>query len=393
MLKKILISLTFCTLPLISVADELLLNEDAPKTYTVEKGDTLWDISTVFLDQPWLWPKLWRLNPEISNPHLIYPGDVLTLVYDEQGEPMLIVEETIPEPEPEPVVEPEVDNSVVEQLPPVKQTIVVKEKPTYKWTPKVRETIKSEPIQVLPLEVIAPYIHYANLFTEEQLETLPYVIGSDEGYKSSTEGFNVYVNNDLELGKTYGIYQKGDEIIDPETEESLGYEATLVGTSQSIKAGDMANKKPATLYVNSANREIRAGSYVVPINEGQLLPASFTMRAADESLRGAIIQSNSDNREFGKLEVVMINRGKEHNIRLGDVMAIQRKSKSVVETSNGPRYESDVSRWNKLGEEDYDMPEEKIGRIMVFKLHEKTSMALILTTNKPARLKDIITTP
>lgn len=386
-----LLSLVFCTLPLISVADELLLNEDAPKTYIVEKGDTLWDISTVFLDQPWLWPKLWRLNPEISNPHLIYPGDVLTLVYDEQGEPMLVVEEPAIEVIPEPVVEAE--EIIVAPLPPVKKTIVVKEKPTYKWSPKVRESNKAKPINVLPLEVIAPYIRYENIFTEEQLAALPYVIGSDEGYKSSTDGFNIYVNDDLVIAKTYGIYQKGEELIDPETEESLGYLATLVGTAQSIRVGDMANKKPATLLVNSANREIRAGSYIVPINEGQLLPANFTMRAADESFRGSIIQSATDLREFGKLEVVMINRGIEHNVRAGDVMAIQRKSKSVVETKNGPQYESEVSRWEQIGDAEYDMPEEKIGRVMVFKLYEKTSMALILTTSKPARLADAVTAP
>lgn len=391
MLKKMLLSLTFCTLPLLSVADELLINDDAPKTYIVEKGDTLWDISTVFLDQPWLWPKLWRLNPEIANPHLIYPGDVLTLVYDEQGEPMLIVKEPVVEVIPEPVVEAE--ETIVEPLPPVKKTIVVKEKPTYKWSPKIRESGKAKPINVLPLEVIAPYIRYENIFTQEQLAALPHVIGSDEGYKSSTDGFNIYVNDDLVIAKTYGIYQKGDEIVDPETEESLGFSAALVGTAQTIRIGDMANKKPATLFVNSANREIRAGSYIVPINEGQLLQANFTMRAASDEFRGAIIQSGSDLREFGKLEVVMINRGREHNVRAGDVMAIQRKSKSVVETENGPEYENEVSRFNQIGDIDYDMPEEKIGRIMVFKLYEKVSMAIILTTSKPARLEDAVTAP
>ena len=379
MLKKTLLSLIFCTIPLLSVADELLLNEDAPKTYIVEKGDTLWDISTIFLDQPWLWPKLWRLNPEITNPHLIYPGDVLTLVYDEQGEPMLVIEE--PELIPEPIVPEE------------KPVIVVKEKPTYKWSPKIRENGKVKPINVLPLEVIAPYIRYENIFTQEQLASLPYVIGSDEGYKSSIDNFNVYINADLPIATTYGIYHKGDEIIDPETNESLGYSAILAGTAQSTRVGDMANKKPSTLYVNSANREIRAGSFVVPIHDGQLLPAKFTMRAASENFRGSIIQSSTDGREFSKLEVVMINRGSEHQVQLGDVVAIQRKSRSVVETDEGPQYESEVSRWHKLGEPDYDMPEEKIGRMMIFKLYEKTSMAIILTTNKPARLKDAVTAP
>jgi hypothetical protein len=363
MLKKTLFSLFFCALPLFSMADELILNEDAPKKYVVVKGDTLWDISIIFLDQPWLWPKLWRLNPEITNPHLIYPGDVLKLVYDEGGEPML----------------------VNERLPP--------EKPTFKWSPKARQQNKPKPLNILPLDVIAPYIRYENILTQQQLDNLPYIIGSNEGQKSSVDNFYVYANGDLDIAKAYGIYQKGNAIIDPETKALLGYSAVLVGTAQTVREGDIAHKKPSTLFVNSVNREIRAGNYVVPIHEGQLLPSYFTMRAANKNLRGTIIQSTTGSREFGKLDVVMINRGSEHQVQLGDVMAIQRKSPSVIETDEGPIYQSEASRWHKTGEPDYDMPEEEVGRMMVFKRYDKTSMALILTTSKPARLTDVITTP
>jgi hypothetical protein len=385
MLKKLLLLTTFLLIPLVSVADELQLNENAPTTYIVEKGDTLWDISAVFLDQPWLWPKLWRLNPEINNPHLIYPGDILTLVYDEQGEPMLVIEEPEPMIEPEPIVEPE----------PEPEPVVVKEKPSFKWSPKVREEAKKAPINTLPLEVIAPYLRYDSMFSQDQIDTFPYVIGSDEGYKSSIDGFKVYVKGDLNVAQTYAIYHKKAEVFDPETEESLGFSVKLVGTAQAIRSGDMESKVPATLHVNSANREIRAGSFVVPINEGQLYPAYFTMQAADESLRGTIISSANDNREFGKFEVVLINRGEEHGVSQGDVFSIKRQSKSVVETADGPMYKDETSVWNRLGGEEVDfvMPEEVLGQIMVFKVYQKTSMALVLTTSKPARLNDVVTAP
>ena len=99
-----------------ALADELQIKEDAPKTHIVVKGDTLWDISAMFLNEPWLWPKLWRLNPDIKNPHLIYPGDELRLVYDENGEPML-----------------------------------VKGKPALKWSPEKRKKLKEQnPITILP---------------------------------------------------------------------------------------------------------------------------------------------------------------------------------------------------------------------------------------------------
>ncbi|MCW8864111.1 MAG: LysM peptidoglycan-binding domain-containing protein, partial [Colwellia sp.] len=278
MLKKILLTLSLLTCSFITLADQLKINDDAPKTYIVEKGDTLWDISAIFLEQPWLWPKLWRLNPEINNPHLIYPGDVLTLVFDDQGQPMLVVEP-------------------------------VKVKPSYKWSPKIRQQNKNDSaIRMLPLEVIAPFIKYDHLFSAEQLEQLPYVIGSDEGYRSSITGFKVYVNKDLDLAKTYAIYNKGEEILDPETQESLGFYVDLVATGQALRTGNMAEKEPATIKVSTAKREIRSGDYVVPVHDGQMLPSVFAMKAVDKEFRGAIVKAASDGREFGKLEVVMINR-------------------------------------------------------------------------------------
>lgn len=372
MIKKIVLSVAFFTLPWLSVADVLQLNDEAPKTYIVEKGDTLWDISSIFLEQPWLWPKLWRLNPEINNPHLIYPGDVLRLVYDEQGEPHLIVE----------TVEPAI--------------AAPREKPIIKLSPKLRKQIKKEPVTTLPLHVIAPYIQYDHLLTQEKIDTLPYVIGSDEGHKSSVDGFKVYVNDDLIVGKSYAMYYVDEEIIDPETHQSLGYNVKLTGTAQAIRAGDMSKRRPSTMLVNSANREIRSGNLVVPINDGQLLPSFFTMQSVNPAVRGMIIKSTTDGREFGKLEVVMINRGAEDSVKVGDVMSIQRKSPAVVETKDSPEYKATASRWLRLtsgGEAEYDMPEEALGEVMIFKVYDNASMALILRTNKPARLLDIVTAP
>ncbi len=377
MLKKIILSLSLLTCPLLSLADQLKINDDAPKTYLVEKGDTLWDISAVFLEQPWLWPQLWRLNPEINNPHLIYPGDILKLIMDEQGEPMLIVEKEDP-------VEMEEEEPVI------------KVKPSYKWSPKIRQQIKDDSaISLLPLEVIAPFLKYDQLFTSEQLTQLPHIVGSDEGYRMTIDGFKVYVNSDLDLARTYAIYDKGEELFDPETEESIGFYANLVGTAQALRTGNMANNEPATLKVTSAKREIHAGNYVVPVHEGQLLPSIFTMRAANESIRGSIIKASSDGREFGKLEVVMINRGTEHQVAVGDVMSIKRPSPAVVETRDGPKYKIEAPLWNRMlsSDSDYKMPEESLGELIVFKVFQQASMALILHTEKPARLQDVIAAP
>lgn len=362
MLKKTIIIIFSLLLSMMSVADVVTLKKDAPKSYVVKKGDTLWDISGIFLDQPWLWPKLWRLNPDIQNPHLIYPGDELRLVFDEKGEPML-----------------------------------VRGKPELKWSPKIRTTLKDQtPISTLPLSVISPYFRYDTVFTNEQIENSPYVLGSDEGQKSSIEGFYLYVNADLELAKSYAFYQQGDEIIDPQTGESLGYRAILLGSGKVTRTGDMVNKKPSTIYVDNVKREIRSGALVSPVNEGQLYPAYFTMQPVNDDVKGVILSSSSDGREFGKLEIILINRGSKHTVSQGDVFTIKRTSPGVLETNKGPVYTEDASHWSRLTSasgSDYDMPEESIGKSMVFKVYDNVSLALILKSSKPIRLNDIVAAP
>ena len=158
----------------------------------------------------------------------------------------------------------------------------------------------------------------------------------------------------------------------------------------------MAENVPATLKVSTAKREIRSGDYVVPVNEGQMLPSVFTMKSADKAFRGIIIKAASDGREFGKLEVVMINRGIEDQVAVGDVMAIKRLSPGVVETSSGPEYTQEAPLWDRVltsEGSDYKMPEESLGELMVFKVYQEASMALILNTEKPARLQDVVTAP
>jgi len=362
MLKPSLFLILSLSLSMFVMADELTLNESAPKSYIVKKGDTLWDISGIFLKQPWLWPKLWRLNPDINNPHLIYPGDVLRLVFDEKGQPML-----------------------------------VRGKPELKWSPRARMQLKDQSaISTLPLQVIAPYIKYDSILTEEEISKFPYILGNDEGYNASIDGFNVYVKGKLSLGKAYGIYQKEEVVYDPETEEVLGYNIRVVGTGKALRAGNMDNNEPATLYIDGVKREIHAGDFVMPVNENQQYPSIFTLKPAEKSLRGLILNTASGVREFGKLEVVMINRGAKHAVEVGDVVAVKRTSPSIVETSKGPVYSQDASRWKRMSnaeDSDYKMPAETLGEMMVFKVYQKVSLALVLRSTKPLRLQDMVTSP
>jgi len=362
MVKKILIATLCLLIPLFALADKLILTKHAPKTYIVKKGDTLWDISALFLKRPWLWPKLWRYNPDITNPHLIYPGDKLNLVFDKQGQPML-----------------------------------VKSKPVLKWSPSIRKTLKDlTPISTISLSVIAPFLKYENVLTQQQIDSSPYVLGSDEGYKSSIEDFKLYINSDLVLGHKYAIYSKGEAINDTKSGDLIGYYVKLAGTGTVTHTGDMAHKKPSTLLVDDIKQEIRSGFLVLPVNENQMYPSYYKMQAAPSTINGTIIRTSSNLREFGKYDVVMIDKGRQDAIALGDILAVKRKSPGVVETTDGPVYQEDTSRWNRMASadgSDYVMPEETLGRMMIFKVYDKVSMALILSSIKPLRLQDTVTAP
>lgn len=367
MFKKILITIFCLCSSLVAFADELQVKEDAPKTYMVKKGDTLWDISGMFLNEPWLWPRLWRINPEVNNPHLIYPGDQLRLVYDAEGIPSIEV---------------------------------VKGKPSLKWSPQARVELKDQnPISILPLEHLAPFLNYSLVLSENDIETAPYILGGDEKYKSNMEGALLYVKGNVAAGQNYAIYHKGDEVLDPETQEPLGYYAILVGTARGIKQGDIESKTPSTLFLESSKREVRAGDVVIAVNEGQLLPAFYEMQTVkDKDINARLISSHNLAREFTKFEIVLINKGINDNVEMGDVLAINRQSPAVIETKDGPVYEEDASSWYRLtqpnaSDKRVTMPIEKIGHLMVFKVMDRTSYAIILNTKKSVRLEDFVTAP
>ncbi|WP_394173085.1 LysM peptidoglycan-binding domain-containing protein [Thalassotalea litorea] len=371
MLKKILIT-TFCILTSAMVfADQLSIRDDAPKTYVVEKGDTLWDISAMYLEEPWLWPKLWRWNPEINNPHLIYPGDILRLAFDENGQPILVKDDS--------------DSSG---------------KPEYKWSPQIRKKMKDgNPITILPLEELAPLLNYSNVLTKDMLADAGVVLGADEKYKSHVEGAILYAKGDLQAGKSYAIYKKGEPILDPETGEQLGFYSILAGTAKGLRDGDSANRIPASLMLDASRREIRAGDVILEVNNEQLLPAFYQMRLAEgKDVQALFINNANDAREFGKLEIVLLNKGENANLLPGEIYVINRQSPEVIDTEDGPIYEEDASRWYRLTKDDesedrYKMPTENIGQLMVFKVQEKTSFAVVLATTKPIRLSDKVTAP
>ncbi|WP_105201214.1 MULTISPECIES: LysM peptidoglycan-binding domain-containing protein [unclassified Pseudoalteromonas] len=354
-----------------SLADVLAVKNDAPEQYVVKKGDTLWDISAIYLDKPWLWPELWQMNPQIDNPHLIYPGDTLYLVYDAQGRPRLVVKRP--------------DNY-------------------QKLSPHGRKTLKRDALPTLSLELLRPFLTYEQALSEEQINAQPYVLGANENVKRSTQGHILYVKGDLERNSSYAIYHKNRPYIDPQTDELLGYEVKLVATAKAFRSGDVNSGVPASIFVDGVKREINAGDFLMPVNQGQSLPASFQMRRPETDIDGEIIASSNQLREFSQMDIVVLNRGLVDEVKAGHMFDIRRQSPTVIDGRDGPQYKEDSSTYDKfmsnmeegMGlEEDADnktwhMPKEKVGELMVLKVQDRVSYAIITKTLRPIRVGDLI---
>lgn len=368
MLKKLilLIAALLCLFAASVFADILKLRADAPANYVVKRGDTLWDISGLYLEHPWLWPQLWQLNPQIENPHLIYPGDVLSLSFDSDGRPRLSVNASA--------------------------------KPTIRLSPESRTVLKRpDAISTLPLGIIRSFLTYDQALSQQEIDSLPYVLGSSSAAKSATESDVIYVKGQLEQGASYALYRQGRPYIDSETGETLGYETRLVATVRAFRAGQDATEDnaivPASLQVLNLHREIRQGDKVIPAYDTEALPAHFLMSKPQHDIEGTIIAAASELREFARMDVVVLNRG-QHELRPGDMLGIYRNSPTVIDGKNGPVYLEDATKLQKVmrdfGGEALSMPQEKVGELMVFKVAEKVSFAIVTQTSRPVRVGDKI---
>ncbi|MDC2889906.1 peptidoglycan-binding protein [Psychrosphaera algicola] len=220
------------------------------------------------------------MNPQVSNPNLIYPGDNLQLIYTASGEPVLIMGKRV-----------------------------------LKMSPQKRVSHKrDEPIPLVPLNSIAPFLSYEQTLEEDVIEGLPYVLGTDRAIKRATVGDMLYIKGDLGAERRFAIYRKGKKYIDPETDDILGYEAVLVAIAKLEHAGDPDNGVPAKVTIESAKQEVKASDVLLPIRQGQDLPAFFKMRPIENDLEGAIIGTPSDVAGVSKYDVVVINKGFMHDV-------------------------------------------------------------------------------
>lgn len=352
----------FCILSFGVFATELSLKADHPSTYTVKKGDTLWDISEHFLNDPWKWPELWGANPQVANPHLIYPGDVLTLIFV-NGQPRLVKEGG-------------------------------KQKNVVRISPHGRKIPKKAAIPVIELSLIQPYLSQNRIEKVEWLATQPQVLGGERESRFHAQGDVIYIDSQLPIGEKLGIYELGQEFVSEETDEHLGQELILAASGRVIESGKVSKVK-----LLSNIRETEAGFKALPVDDEALMSAFYMPSKGSSSKAVKVIAIGNAQREAGHLNVVYLDGGRNQGVFPGQVFDIMREGDEVVIDSDGkPVQQRERNLYDDFiatvsDESTIRVPQTYRGNLLIFKSFADISLGIIMINERPVRLNDRLVPP
>ena len=336
------------------------LAPDAPDTYTVKSGDTLWAISSLFLKSPWRWPELWGMNKEqIRNPHLIYPEQVLMLVRKD-GRAML---------------------QLARNAGGAAASGGAAGSDTIKLSPRVRRSdVGSSAIEAIPQHLIQPFLTEAVVFDTDQLERAPRIIAAPESRVMMTQGDLAYARGNLGRATEFRIFRKAQPLRDPTTKEILGYEAAYMGTAELLRAGSENEKNvvPATLRVNAVRQEIGVGDRLAEVEERGF--TRYIPHPPSAPLSGQIISIYGEALTGGQNQIVALNRGRKDGLERGHVLALWRAGRTVRDNTNGKR-------------ESVRLPDEQHGTLFVFQVYQRVAYALILSVKEPVSPGDRFSQP
>lgn len=330
------------------------LAPNAPDSYTVKSGDTLWAISTIFLKTPWRWPELWGMNrSQIANPHLIYPGQTLFLIKRDGRATLELAREA----------GGGADGKV---------------------SPRMRSSaLADNPVAAIPQHLIEPFLNEAVVFDRDELATAPRIVAAPENRVLMTEGDLGYVRGVQQPMTEYRVFRTPVPLRDPSTGEVLGYEARYLAKAELTRLGGQSGGKddleiPATIKIGKVRGEVGVGDRLSPVP-----PRSFSQyvpHAPDKPIEGRIISIYGDALTAGQNQIVAINRGTADGVERGHVLSLWRAGKRVIDrTAERPQ--------------DVQLPDEQHGVLFVFQTFSRVSYALIITVKEPVSPGDRFSQP
>jgi LysM repeat protein len=351
------------------------LAPNAPDRYTVKKGDTLWDIAKVFLRDPWFWPEIWYVNPQVKNPHLIYPGDVLALV-SMDGRPQVSVAQRGPEGAAADAAAAADGTASSPQTGPMRSGGGVR------ISPRVRSQPITAAVTAIPYEAIAAFMRRPSLLTKEQVKTLPYVVGLRDMHLIGGQGNDVYARGlqHADVGARFNVVHIDEPLRDPENNKVMGYRGLFVGTTTVTAVGN-----PAKLSADKTDRELLRGDKFFP--EEVAVATDFIPHPVADNVHGSIMAVEGV-WIAGRYNVVAINRGTKQGIEAGHVLAISQKGEKVADHyANGGK----ESYWS-MGH-NVKLPNERAGLVMIFKAYDRMSYGLIMEATHPVRVGYLVDAP
>jgi LysM repeat protein/predicted small secreted protein len=325
--------------------DASIIRPDAPKSYTVKQGDTLWGVASVFLKDAYLWPEVWIINPQVKNPHLIYPGDVLALAYGANGRPQISLQSG----------------------------------GAARLNPRLRSSGLEGAIPTIPYSSIAAFLSKPSVLSKDQIRNAPYVLAFRERHMVGGSGNEIYVK-DLKapVNSRFSVVHVGEPLRDPDDGDIVGYEGIYTASAAVVKA----DKVSKAVLSDSARETIQGDKLIAVDNE---TPLNFVLSAPPENLQGRIIAVMDGTFLIGQYQVVVINRGNRHGVVPGNVMAVDQAGEVVTEKKSG--YFS-----NPFGKK-VQLPSERAGTLLVFRTFDRISYGLIVGASSEIHVADYVRKP
>jgi len=331
-----------------------ILNPSAPKSYTVKRGDTLWGIASTFLRDPWLWPEVWYINPQVANPHLIYPGDKLALAYGRDGKPFIRLEQG----------------------------------GAARLDPRLRSSPLDGAIPTIPYSAISAFLSRPSVLTNEQIREAPHVVAFRDEHVVAGTGHDVYIA-DLKAtpNSRFSVVHVGDPLRDPDDNKVVGYQGIYTATALVSPPGT-----PAKALLIDTSRETLQGDKVLSADVD--VPLNFMLRAPRNDVHGRIISVIDGTQAIGQYQIVVINRGKRHGIDAGHVLAIDTAGKTIHDVYGK---QSAVGRYLGGAGTSFSpkvkLPDERVGTLLVFKSFDRLSYALVVGAAGVIHVQDVVHNP
>jgi len=331
-----------------------IINPNAPKSYTVKRGDTLWGIASTFLRDPWLWPEVWYINPQVANPHLIYPGDTLALAFGRDGKPFIRLEQG----------------------------------GAARLDPRLRSSPLDGAIPTIPYSAISAFLSRPSFLTKEQIREAPHVVAFRDEHAVAGTGHEVYIADlNATPNSRFSVVHVGDELRDPDDNKVVGYQGIYTATALVSQPGS-----PTKALLIDTARETLQGDKVLAADLD--VPLNFMLRAPRNDVHGRIISVIDGTQAIGQYQIVVINRGKRHGIDAGHVLAVDQAGKVVRDV-----YGKQSSYARYLGgagssfAPKVKLPDERAGTLLVFKSFDRISYGLIVGAVNVIHVQDVVHNP